>query len=278
MAAYVDQPQLRRLHRLSQRQSRITINVYAQLLLLLSIFLSVLLSMPTYAATDSSTSESIILNNEATEDSTADSGTSAQTPNAPAINAPPANEPNNSLNSAITITPATPSTSDTAPAPVEKPPVISGESTNNAQIETTPTPLKDNDIQQRISGIFSEIDGLQAVSVSVNQGVVTLTGETPNEKKAQQAINLTNRLTDVVTVEDRINRTLDVQDNVSTVYQSLKAQTKNQKPSQSVAATTRRDCFICLSDVVWQLVIQSTKNVATSYAKSLCRRVTCPNR
>ena len=223
MAAYVDQPQLRRLHRLSQRQSRITINVYAQLLLLLSIFLSVLLSMPTYAATDSSTSESIILNNEAAEDSTADSGTSAQT----AINAPPANEPNNSLNSAITITPATPSTSDTAPAPVEKPPVISGESTNNAQIETTPTPLKDNDIQQRISGIFSEIDGLQAVSVSVNQGVVTLTGETPNEKKAQQAINLTNRLTDVVTVEDRINRTLDVQDNVSTVYQSLKAQTKN---------------------------------------------------
>lgn len=31
----------------------------------------------------------------------------------------------------------------------------------------------------------------------------------------------------MVTVEDRINRTLDVQDNVSTVYQSLKAQTKN---------------------------------------------------
>lgn len=223
MAAYVDQPQLRRLHRLSQRQSRITINVYAQLLLLLSIFLSVLLSMPTYAVTDSSINENIVLNNEAAEDSTADSETSAQT----AINAPPANEPNNSSNSAITITPATPSTSDTAPAPVEKPPVISGESTNNAQIETTPTPLKDNDIQQRISGIFSEIDGLQAVSVSVNQGVVTLTGETPNEKKAQQAINLTNRLTDVVTVEDRINRTLDVQDNVSTVYQSLKAQTKN---------------------------------------------------
>ena len=228
MAAYVDQPQLRRLRRLSKLcQLRIMAKPCAQLLLLLSIFLSVLLSMPTYAATDSSTSENIVLNNEAAEDSTADSETSAQTANAPAINAPPVNEPNNSLNSAITITPATPSTSDTAPAPVEKPPVISGESTNNAQIETTPTPLKDNDIRQRISGIFSEIDGLQAVNVSVNQGVVTLTGETPNEKKAQQAINLTNRLTDVVTVEDRINRTLDVQDNVSTVYQSLKAQTKN---------------------------------------------------
>lgn len=224
MAAYVDQPQLRRLRRLSKLcQLRIMAKPCAQLLLLLSIFLSVLLSMPTYAVTDSSINENIVLNNEAAEDSTADSETSAQT----AINAPPANEPNNSLNSAITITPATPSTSDTAPEPVEKPPIISGESTNNAQIETTPTPLKDNDIRQRISGIFSEIDGLQAVNVSVNQGVVTLTGETPNEKKAQQAINLTNRLTDVVTVEDRINRTLDVQDNVSTVYQSLKAQTKN---------------------------------------------------
>lgn len=110
------------------------------------------------------------------------------------------------------------------PAP---PPIISGESTNNAQIETTPTPQKDNDIRQRIQGIFSEIEGLQAVNVSVTQGVITLTGETPNEKKAQQAINLTNRLTDVVTVEDRIDRTLDVQDNVTTVYQGLKAQAKN---------------------------------------------------
>ncbi len=109
----------------------------------------------------------------------------------------------------------------------DPPPVISGESTNNAQIETTPTPQKDNDIRQRISGIFSEIEGLQAVNVSVTQGVVTLTGETANEKKVQQAINLTNRLTDVVTVEDRINRTLDVQENVSTVYQGLKAQVNN---------------------------------------------------
>ena len=117
-----------------------------------------------------------------------------------------------------------PATSIPTPAP---PPVISGESTNNAQIETTPTPQKDNDIRRRITGIFSEIEGLQAVNISVTQGVVTLTGETANEKKAQQAINLTNRLTDVVTVEDKINRTLDVQENVSTVYQGLKAQVAN---------------------------------------------------
>lgn len=107
------------------------------------------------------------------------------------------------------------------------PPVIGGQSTNNAQIETTPDLQNDDDIRQRIKGIFSEIEGLQAININVSQGVVTLTGETANEKKAQQAVNLTNRLTDVVTVDDRIDRTLDVQDNVTTVYQGLKAQVRN---------------------------------------------------
>ncbi|WP_201587233.1 mechanosensitive ion channel family protein [Psychrobacter jeotgali] len=106
-------------------------------------------------------------------------------------------------------------------------PAVSSEESGNSQIETKPTLQKDNDIRQRISGIFSEIEGLEMINISVTQGVVTLTGETPNEKKAQQAINLTNRLTDVVTVEDKINRTLDVQDNVSTVYQGLKNQFKS---------------------------------------------------
>ena len=100
-------------------------------------------------------------------------------------------------------------------------------STNEATIETKPAPQKDSEIRQRITGIFSEIEGLQAVTVRVNQGVVTLAGEVPNEKKAQQAINLTNRLNDVVTVDDSISRTLDVQDNVSTVYKGLKVQAKN---------------------------------------------------
>ena len=227
MAAYFDQPELRRLRRFGRLgKSRITTKACTQLLLLLSI----LLNLPSYAAEKSSTSENVVVTDEVANNSTPDNESSNQPTTVPAINDTAINEPNSSLNSTIAITPAIPNTSDstvsTSP-PVELPPVISGESTNNAQIETTPTPLKDNDIRQRISGIFSEIEGLQAVNVSVNQGVVTLTGETPNEKKAQQAINLTNRLTDVVTVEDRINRTLDVQDNVSTVYQSLKAQSKN---------------------------------------------------
>ncbi len=119
------------------------------------------------------------------------------------------------------------SESDNSDDKAGAPPIVHGQSTNNAQIETTPTPLKDDEIRTRIKGIFSEIEGLQAVTVTVSQGVATLSGEAPNEKKAQQAINLTNRLTDVVTVDDQIERTLDVQDNVSTVYQGLKTQGRN---------------------------------------------------
>ena len=91
-------------------------------------------------------------------------------------------------------------------------------------IETSANQVDDADIKNRITGIFSEIEGLKAINVSVNAGVVSLTGEAPNEKKALQAINLANRVSDVVAVEDRINRTLDVQDNVTPVISQVKQQ------------------------------------------------------
>lgn len=91
-------------------------------------------------------------------------------------------------------------------------------------IATKPDQVNDQDIKQRISGIYSEIEGLKALSVTVSQGVVSISGEVPNEKKAQQAISLANRVSDVVAVEDRISRTLDVQDNVTPVISSLNQQ------------------------------------------------------
>ena len=172
------------------------IKACSQMLLLSSI----VCTLPSYAADDNLSSIAAPLGIDSAETESSDS-------------APAADEDTSQ-----------PAASLSNPVP---PPVISGETTNNGQIETKPTLQKDNDIRQRINGIFSEIEGLQAVNVSVTQGVVTLTGETANEKKAQQAINLTNRLTDVVTVDDNINRTLDVQENVSTVYQGLKAQGEN---------------------------------------------------
>ncbi|MGB2082181.1 MAG: mechanosensitive ion channel domain-containing protein, partial [Psychrobacter sp.] len=197
MATYIDRPIIRS-----------SIKAWGQIVLLLSI----LFAFSAHAASEEISGISAALGIETTE--------GVETTEESVSNDNSATSENETSTGDTTE----PASSLPTPAP---PPVISGESTNNAQIETTPTPQKDNDIRQRISGIFSEIEGLQAVNVSVTQGVVTLTGETANEKKAQQAINLTNRLTDVVTVEDRINRTLDVQENVSTVYQGLKAQVTN---------------------------------------------------
>ena len=200
MTAYFDHAMLRKC-----------LKVWIQWLLLLSI----LLNPSVYAAQDS----------EAAKVNNVDTNNSELSPNDVAVETPD-NSVSPTANPSPTSTLSTP-TIPLTPISIQPTPAINGESSNNTQIETTPTPLKDNEIRQRISGIFSEIDGLQAITVNVTQGVVTLSGETPNEKKAQQAINLTNRLTDVVTVEDGINRTLDVQDNVTTVYQSIKAQTKN---------------------------------------------------
>ena len=189
---------------------------WGQIVLLLVLLLSILYTLPVYAAGEELSGITSALGIESSEE-TVSAGTNTNGTDSNSTGPDSTNTDSTELNEVGSTS------SETAPTA----PTLNAESTNNAQIETTPTPQNDNDIRRRIIGIFSEIEGLQAVDITVTQGVVTLTGETANEKKAQQAINLTNRLTDVVTVEDQINRTLDVQENVSTVYQSLKAQGKN---------------------------------------------------
>ena len=211
MAAYFDRIMLSKC-----------LKVCSQWLLLLSI----LLSLPAYSAQESETASNNNASNNTDKINFANNSNSELLSNNNSDNSSINNASNTADNSDLPAqAPAVPS--QPTPVSIEPSPAIKGESSNNAQIDIAQTAQHDNEIRQRISGIFSEIEGLQPIAVSVTQGVVTLTGETPNEKKAQQAINLTNRLTDVVTVEDRINRTLDVQDNVTTVYQSIKAQTKN---------------------------------------------------
>lgn len=99
---------------------------------------------------------------------------------------------------------------------------------STAQIEGEP-PLKDPEpvievkqesnadqaIESRIENIFSKIDGITEVEVLVNAGVVTLSGDVSNEKLARDAQDIAIRTAGVVTVEDEINRTLDVRGNVT---------------------------------------------------------------
>ena len=81
-------------------------------------------------------------------------------------------------------------------------------------IETVSKKGDDNKIKQRAEGIFAEIPGLEKVVVSVSEGVVTLSGPVANEEAALRAFNLANRLSSVVIVQDKIERTLNLQDNL----------------------------------------------------------------
>lgn len=70
-------------------------------------------------------------------------------------------------------------------------------------------------IEERLEAIFGEIDNLGNLTVSVSQGVVRLSGEVPGEPSAERALTIASRVEGVVTVEDEIERTLDIEGNVS---------------------------------------------------------------
>lgn len=80
----------------------------------------------------------------------------------------------------------------------------------------------DTAIQSRIERIYSQIDSLESVTVEVQDGVVTLGGQTANEAQAQRAVQLADRVQGVVTLEDNIARTLDIEDNLAPVVNELK--------------------------------------------------------
>ncbi|MEP3889354.1 MAG: mechanosensitive ion channel domain-containing protein [Hellea sp.] len=73
----------------------------------------------------------------------------------------------------------------------------------------------DQKIEDRIANIFDKIDGVQSVTVNVDAGIVTLSGDVANEAAADDAKDIAIRTAGVVRVEDKINRTLGVKDNVT---------------------------------------------------------------
>lgn len=74
---------------------------------------------------------------------------------------------------------------------------------------------EDEAIAERLSGIYGEIATLDSISVSVSRGVVILEGEVASEAAAERAAGIASRVTGVVTVEDQLQRTLDIESNVS---------------------------------------------------------------
>lgn len=70
-------------------------------------------------------------------------------------------------------------------------------------------------IAQRLEQIYAEIPALGRVDVAVRQGVVFLSGETATDAAGDRAVSIARRVSGVVTVEDTIERTLDIEGNVS---------------------------------------------------------------
>ncbi|MGJ3232230.1 MAG: mechanosensitive ion channel domain-containing protein [Oceanicaulis sp.] len=76
----------------------------------------------------------------------------------------------------------------------------------DAPIAADAAPEDDSRIARRIEALFSEIEALAGVSVSVEAGVVTLSGETGAAEAARRAEALAARVEGVATVENRIER------------------------------------------------------------------------
>lgn len=65
-------------------------------------------------------------------------------------------------------------------------------------------------IESRLKQLFESLDGLQSIVVSVNAGVVTLSGEVAAKAAHRQAVTLARRVHDVVEVRDHIVQSRDL--------------------------------------------------------------------
>ncbi|WP_412049526.1 mechanosensitive ion channel domain-containing protein [Hoeflea sp. Naph1] len=89
------------------------------------------------------------------------------------------------------------------------------QSTVTAPISRQETTETDREIRERLKAIYDEIDTLSAVTVWVRKGVIVLSGKVANESSADRAVRLAHRIDGAVEVEDKIARTLSVEDNLN---------------------------------------------------------------
>lgn len=82
------------------------------------------------------------------------------------------------------------------------------------QIANTAEVGSDERITARITDIFNQLPSLSQVSVSVNEGVVTLTGSAADAEAIERAETIANRVDGVVTVENALKRDVSVDANL----------------------------------------------------------------
>lgn len=134
-----------------------------------------------------------------------------------------------------------------APALAQEPPAEPA-----GEIVTEGEAPEDAAIAQRIRAIFSQIESLAGVEVSVTAGVVTLTGETLTAEAAQRAEALAGRVEGVVTVENRIARDVDVSTRIAPAFGELEAQVEGAVRSAPLLALALA-VFLAIAFAGWLL-------------------------
>ncbi len=84
-------------------------------------------------------------------------------------------------------------------------------------------PVSDRAIGERIRAIFEEIPALQNIRVSVQSGVVQLSGTTTEQDAAQRAEELVARLDGVVTIENAIARDVSLNSQLTPAWKEFRA-------------------------------------------------------
>lgn len=96
----------------------------------------------------------------------------------------------------------------------------------SARAQDTPITISDApsdaQITERLAGIYQQLSDVNAVTVTVNNSVVTLSGDVANTETAERAVAIADRVDGVVAVQDNINRTLAVTDNVSPLLAEMR--------------------------------------------------------
>lgn len=111
---------------------------------------------------------------------------------------------------------ASPAAAQTASPTLEPAPAIASRTSGS----------EDSDIVARITAIFAEIPGLQQVEVRVSSGVVTLQGSVATPSEAEQAEAIAARVAGVVTVQNALERDLDVRSNVAPAFARFQQETR----------------------------------------------------
>ena len=107
-----------------------------------------------------------------------------------------------------------------APATIESEPAQVADTAISAESQEASA---DQSIASRMESIFREIEGLRAVQVRVQSGVVTLSGTVSSQEDRAKAEAIAARFAGVVTVENDIDRSFEVDSNLAPVVEKFGA-------------------------------------------------------